>query len=226
MYLERTGKQSTPQISPPLSLSSVISTLYFVRKHHVTHQPSRASPLMSLRGGTLNLPYLLQTAERIYDTCLTHTLLPENMYWYTSYTLFTSELGHWPEAGHTLRDNGWHISLILDPWQYDVNVRSTATGNITGFDTTSGTFHLNCHVLFIPSRHHVSHSKKMNMKGHYKSWLNIKTVHWFIAASYTSRWGISLTNHDVNSYKTLQLNLSFIVLPSVQNERHKCIVWI
>jgi hypothetical protein len=30
-----------------------------------------------------------------------------------------------------------------------------------------GTFHLNCHVLFITSRHHISHSKKMNMKGHY-----------------------------------------------------------
>ncbi len=30
-------------------------------------------------------------AERIYDACITHTLLPENMYWYTSYTLFTSE---------------------------------------------------------------------------------------------------------------------------------------
>jgi hypothetical protein len=46
------------------------------------------------------------------------------------------------------------------------------------------------------------------MKGHYKSWFNIKTVHWFIAASYKSRWGISLTNHDVNSYKTLKLKVS------------------
>jgi hypothetical protein len=44
--------QPTPQISPPFSLSSVISTLYFLHKHRVTHQPPRSSPLMSL---TLNL---------------------------------------------------------------------------------------------------------------------------------------------------------------------------
>jgi hypothetical protein len=50
------------------------------------------------------------------------------------------------------------------------NFLKTSLQEIRGAALTDST-------LFIPSRHHVSHSKKMNMKGHYKSWFIIKTVH-------------------------------------------------